>query len=275
MNKKSIIVFCPNPSSLYTVSVCELLLNRGYSIDHIIVRKFTFKRFRTEFSRDGKRLLIKIWKKLFLKEAAYPKGTDSLPLFRSNNKLKIRNVREFKKNGTKILYCNTLNDQIVEDTLKMYDDKLVVFTGGGIIRKNILDVAGDGVINCHMGILPRYKGMDLPEWCILENKTEELGITLHFMDTGIDTGYILRKVKIPLKGYTCIKSLRNSFEPIMVKSMVDVVDDYLNGRIKPLKQESENRRQYFIVHKKLYDLVDSKLKKRTTIANKKSKIQFI
>ncbi len=275
MNKKSIIVFCPNPSSLYTVSVCELLLNRGYSIDHIIVRKFTFKRFRTEFSRDGKRLLIKIWKKLFLKEAAYPKGTDSLPLFRSNNELKIRNVREFKKNGTKILYCNTLNDQIVEDTLKMYDDKLVVFTGGGIIRKNILDVAGDGVINCHMGILPRYKGMDLPEWCILENKTEELGITLHFMDTGIDTGYILRKVKIPLKGHTCIKSLRNSFEPIMVKSMVDVVDDYLNGRIKPLKQESENRRQYFIVHKKLYDLVDSKLKKRTTIANKKSKIQFI
>ena len=264
MNKKNIIVFCPNPTSLYTVSVCELLNNMGYSINHIIVRRFTVKRFRDEFSRDGKRLLKKIWKKLFLKEAAYPKGADNLPLFRTNNKLKIKHVSEFKKFGTKILYCNTLNDQIVEDTLKMYDDKLIVFTGGGIIRKNILDVAGDGIINCHMGILPRYKGMDLPEWCILEKNIQALGITLHFMDTGIDTGAILKKVHIPLNNHSNIRSLRNSFEPIMVESMVNIIDDYLNGRIKPVKQESNNKRQYFIVHKKLYKIVNLKLSKEET-----------
>ena len=149
---------------------------------------------------------------------------------------------------------------MVENTLTAFNNKLVVFTGGGIIRKNILDVAGDGIINCHMGILPKYKGMDLPEWCVLENAIEELGITLHFMDTGIDTGSILRKVKIPLGNSENIKSLRDKFEPIMVDKMVNLVDDYLKGNIQPVKQPSHQKRQYFIVHNKLYGLVDKKIK---------------
>ncbi len=266
MTNKAIIVFCPNPSSLYTVSVCELLMKMGYSIDYIIVRRFTLNRFRAEFSRDGKRLLSKIWKKLVLKEAAYPPGSNSLPFFRKKNDLRIKKVQEFKDWGTKIQYCNSLNDKNVEDVLNKYDKKLIIFTGGGIIRDNILKISGDGIINCHMGMLPRYKGMDLPEWCILENNSKELGITLHFMDSGIDTGDILRKVPVSLGKHKDIRSLRNSFEPIMVKSMVEVVDDYLNGRIKPVKQESNNRRQYFIIHKELYKIVNLKIKKKANLA---------
>jgi methionyl-tRNA formyltransferase len=241
----------------------------GYSIECIVVRKFTFSRFKDEFSRDGKRLLKKIWKKLVLKEAAYSNDSNTIRHFRAENNLTVKSVEEFKKLGTAVEYCNELNDKNVEETLKSYSDKIVIFTGGGIIRSNIINVSGDGIINCHMGILPRYKGMDLPEWCILENKTDELGITLHFMDTGIDTGNILRKVKIPLADHEQIKNLRNSFEPIMVESMVGVVDDYLNGRIEPMTQNPNLKRQYFIVHEKLYRIVNTKLRTRGNVSKVK------
>ena len=102
--------------------------------------------------------------------------------------------------------------------------------------------------------------MDLPEWCILENNTEELGITLHFMDTGIDTGDILKRIKIPLGQHKSIKSLRASFEPVMVSSMVSLVDDYLKGKVKQQKQDSKNKRQYFIIHEKLYKIAGNKIK---------------
>jgi len=253
------MVFCPNPYSLYTVSVCELLERRGYDIECIFVRKFTVSRFKDEFARDGRRLLKKIWNKLILREKSYADDTHSIVSFRRENELKIKKVSQFKEHGIKIVHCNTLNDKVVEDTLKKYEEKLVVFTGGGIIRKNILDNAGDGIINCHMGILPKYRGMDLPEWCILEDETDQLGLTLHFMDTGIDTGDILRKVKVPLANHSTIKSLRKSFEPVMVTSMVSVVDDYLKGKINAVKQPAKDKRQYFIVHKKLYEIADIKI----------------
>lgn len=260
MNKK-IIVFCPNPQSLYTTSVCELLIRKGYHIECIVVRKFTLNRFKNEFSRDGTRLLKKIWNKLFLKEKSYSGITDSIVTFRKKNNINVKSINQFKKNGTKIIKCNTLNDSVVESLLKTYKEKLIVFTGGGIIRKNILDNSGDGIINCHMGILPRYKGMDLPEWCILENETDELGITLHFMDTGIDTGNILRKIKVPLANHNTIKSLRSSFEPIMISSMVNVVDDYLNGKIISKEQNTKDKRQYFIIHEKLYKIAENRINK--------------
>jgi methionyl-tRNA formyltransferase len=226
-----------------------------------VVRKFSLNRFRTEFARDGNRLIKKIWNKLFLKEKSYQGVDNSIVTFRNQHKLKIKNIEEFKKYGTSIIKCDTLNDKIVEDHLaQIGDDKLVIFTGGGIIRNRVLNLAGDGVINCHMGILPKYKGMDLPEWCILENAPDQLGLTLHFMDQGIDTGDILKKVKIPLGDHKSIKSLRAAFEPIMVDSMVSTVDDYLNGRINPTKQPVSDNRQYFIVHERLYKLAEQRLR---------------
>ncbi len=263
---KKIIVFCPNPYSLYTTSVCELLMQKGYHIESIVVRKFTFRRFKGEFSRDGKRLLKKIWSKLFLKDNAYSGILNSIVSFRKNNNLTVKNINQFKEKGTKIIKCNSLNDVNVEELLKSYDKKLVVFTGGGILRKNILDNAGDGIINCHMGILPKYKGMDLPEWCILEDAIEELGITLHFMDTGIDTGDILKSVKIPLANHTSIKSLRASFEPVMVNSMVSLVDDYLKGKVKRKKQPFKDKRQYFMIHKRLYEIAENKIENYSHIS---------
>lgn len=257
MNKK-IIVFCPNPVSFYTTSVCELLMRKGYHIECIVVRKFTFSRFVNEFSRDGKRLLKKIWNKLFLKEKAYSSESYSIVSFRRENNLTIKNISQFKENGTKLVKCNSLNDDNVEQLLKSYDKKLIIFTGGGIVRKNIIDNSGDGIINCHMGILPKYKGMDLPEWCILENEIEELGITLHFMDTGIDTGDILKKIKIPIGNHSSIKGIRSSFEPIMVNSMVSIVEDYLKGKVNRNKQPPEDKRQYFLIHKRLYDIAETK-----------------
>mgnify|MGYP001795544947 CR=1 FL=1 len=256
---KSLIVFCPNPYSLYTNSVCELLIRRGYTIDAIVIKKFTITRFQNEFKRDGKRLLKKIWKKLVLRDTAYTGEAGSIVGFRKEKNLTIKNVEDFKKHGTNIVYCKSLNDAVVEETLKRYDEKLIIFTGGGIIRKNILDLAGDGIINCHMGILPRYKGMDLPEWCILENRFDQFGLTLHFMDSGIDTGKILQKVSIPLGNSSSIKSLRNRFEPVMVDSMVNTVENYLRGELEPQTQPTGENRQYFIVHKRLYEIVDKKI----------------
>ena len=83
-----VIVISPNPQSLYTTSVCDLLLKSGIEIQAVFVKKFSLTRFKDEFSRDGFRLFKKIWKKLILKSKAYQNidEHDNILNFRTSHK---------------------------------------------------------------------------------------------------------------------------------------------------------------------------------------------
>jgi len=65
----------------------------------------------------------------------------------------------------------------------------VLLAQSGIVRQPILDLDGIWIINAHPGLLPRMRGVDVIRWSILEDVA--LGITVHVVDNGVDTGPIL------------------------------------------------------------------------------------
>jgi methionyl-tRNA formyltransferase len=66
-----------------------------------------------------------------------------------------------------------------------------------IVKQVLLDSVATGVLNCHPGILPKYRGCSCTEWAI--HNDDPVGITAHFMDAGIDTGPILFSRELPVK----------------------------------------------------------------------------
>ena len=46
------------------------------------------------------------------------------------------------------------------------------------------------IINCHAGKLPFYRGRNILNWALI-NDENEFGITVHYVDEGIDTGPII------------------------------------------------------------------------------------
>jgi methionyl-tRNA formyltransferase len=257
----NVVIFSPSRFSLNTICITALLIKKNIKIEAIIVRKlYNPSRFTSEFKRDGKRLLIKIWNKLILRKKAYVDTNQKtiISLLNENN-IKIKTVDQFKKQNIPVIYCTTLNDKNVVNTLKKKAPKLVIFTGGGLIKKQVLKVSGDGILNCHMGILPKYRGMDVVEWPLLENEPKQLGITVHFMNEGLDTGDILKTKFIKLKKNDTIKKIRRRFEPIMCLHMVDTCLSYLNGSINKKPQNESDGKQYFIMHQKLIDITEKKI----------------
>ncbi len=241
-----------------------MLLKKGVNVQAIVVRKlFNPQRFFSEFSRDGSRLIIKIWKKLFLRKNAYKNSSnDTIVNLMKDENITFKDVFEFQKlQHIPVLSCKDLNDAKVIELLKEQSPDLVVFTGGGLIRDEVLTNAGHGVVNCHMGNLPHYRGMDVVEWPILENKNEEVGVTVHFMNKGIDTGDILSNKRIDFTNECSIKRLREKFEPIMCQEIVNTSYDFLQGHIKPQKQQVGDGRQYFIMHRRLMEYTKSKVNK--------------
>jgi len=74
-----------------------------------------------------------------------------------------------------------------------------------ILKKNIIECT-NGVINCHPGILPKYRGCTAVEWSIYNN--DNVGATAHFMDYNIDTGAIILSKSLEIRSYESYEIIR-------------------------------------------------------------------
>jgi folate-dependent phosphoribosylglycinamide formyltransferase PurN len=263
MPEKSVVVFSPSRHSLYTICVTELLCRRGVKVSAVVTRRLlNFRRFSKEFSRDGVRLFRKIWRKLLLREHAYRKSSyETIVDFMRAEKISIRRVDEFQAvRGIPVVYCDDLNDPTVLEVLEERKPSVVVFTGGGLIREEVLKRAGDGVLNCHMGILPEYRGMDVVEWPLLEGHPEKVGMTVHFMDRGVDTGDILTTRPVEVHVGEGISDLRGRFEVPMCQQMVETCVLWLEGHLERRSQQDAAGRQYFIMHPRLGKIASRRIR---------------
>ena len=57
---------------------------------------------------------------------------------------------------------------------------------GTIYREPAIECFRLGILNAHIGILPRYRGRSVMEWALLE--AGPIGVSVFFIDAGIDTG---------------------------------------------------------------------------------------
>jgi methionyl-tRNA formyltransferase len=59
-----------------------------------------------------------------------------------------------------------------------------------IFKSEIINLPRLKTINCHAGKLPFYRSRNILNW-VLINDEKEFGITVHYVDEGIDTGDII------------------------------------------------------------------------------------
>lgn len=76
-----------------------------------------------------------------------------------------------------------------------------------ILKKDILDKFLNKAINFHISLLPWNKGADPNFWSFLEDTPK--GVTIHYLDYGIDTGDILAQQEVD---YVPEDTLRTSYE---------------------------------------------------------------
>jgi methionyl-tRNA formyltransferase len=76
-------------------------------------------------------------------------------------------------------------------------DLIVVWSYSMVLPPAVLAVPRLGAVNVHGGLLPEYRGGHVMQWAIL-NGESETGVTLHYMDAGIDTGPVIADARFPI-----------------------------------------------------------------------------
>jgi len=261
----SIIIFSPSKHSSYASLVAELLHQNDIRVSGFVTRRlFSFKRLFKEIRFDSRRLIENIYRKLILRKASHGADISGFNKFAEENSIKIRALREISEEmKVPNIFCYDLNEAKVENFLKEIKPDIIIFCGGGILRENIISVAKLGVINCHMGILPKYRGMDCYLWAILKNDEDNIGLTTHLIDEGIDTGRIISRKRISIKSLTSIRQIEQELEYNMASLLCSSIDSLIKDRkIENLeKQKSEDGKQYFSLSVDLRNIAEEYLKR--------------
>ncbi len=102
--------------------------------------------------------------------------------------LKGKNVPRYKVPHHNKRECRELMEELEPD--------LGVLGGTRIIRKSILEIPKEGMLNSHPGLLPDVRGSASPAWSVYYDIP--IGSTCHFIDPYIDTGDIVGRREIPV-----------------------------------------------------------------------------
>lgn len=104
-----------------------------------------------------------------------------------------------------------------------------------ILRERLLSLPPRGTLNCHAGALPFYRGRNPLTWAII-NGEAEFGVTVHWVDLGIDTGDIVLQIKTPIKPVDTYATLLASAEELCAYALVQAISDVYEGTDRRIVQ---------------------------------------
>jgi len=91
-----------------------------------------------------------------------------------------------------------IKDQAAVEQIRVWQpDLIVVMAYGQILRSEVLATPRQGCLNLHASLLPRWRGA-APIQAAIAAGDSHTGITVMYMDEGLDTGDILLEESVPI-----------------------------------------------------------------------------
>jgi len=79
--------------------------------------------------------------------------------------------------------------------------------GTSVLKPDVFTLAPKGTINIHTGITPEYRSADPIFWALYRGEPEKVGVTIHYIDRGIDTGPIVHQESVPVYAEDTLASI--------------------------------------------------------------------
>ncbi|AKB17610.1 methionyl-tRNA formyltransferase [Methanosarcina sp. WWM596] len=131
------------------------------------------------------------------------------------------------------------------DYIKDSNPDLIVVCGYKyIIRNEIFNIPRFKSINIHPSYLPYYRGQHVVNWAIA-NGENETGVTIHFVDKGIDTGDIIVQKKIPILFEDSANTLHYRIYHEACELLKYVLNTISSGKVLQAEKQDDSKASYF------------------------------
>ena len=138
-------------------------------------------------------------------------------------------------------------------SIKKYDpDLLISILGNQIFKEPIIDLAPKGCLNLHTALLPKYRGL-MPTFWVMKNDEEFTGVSVFFVDKGIDSGPIVVQEKVKI-GNKSQEELIKHTKKIGMESIAKAVDLIEKDQINLIENNDVEETYYSFPERK--DVID-------------------
>ena len=138
-------------------------------------------------------------------------------------------------NGIPYICVDNINNYFKENELSF--DLGISVSYDQIFRNETIAFHKKGIINCHAGNLPDFKGRNILNWALINN-FNKFGIVIHYVDNDIDTGDIIAKKLITINQKDNYKDLLIKAYKECPKLVIKSLDLILKDEVKVTPQKS-------------------------------------
>ena len=212
---------------------------------------------------SAKKLLKKRIKKLgilkVLLQLVFMKGL--VPLLRLESRKRTKEIlAPYQLNELdsyqNIFKPNSINDSKVVSFVNNLNADVVIVSGTRLIQNHIIEGIKAPLLNMHVGITPKYRGVHGGYWALVNKDIENCGVTVHHIDSGIDTGGIISQKNIqPTKrdNYT-------TYPILQILKGLDCIEDAIQEiKNNNLTVKNNNLKSKLYYHPSIIDYVYNRI----------------
>ena len=166
-------------------------------------------------------------------------------LFLKNRFDRTKNVKAvLKKFDIPIIQLNdSVNSEKSLSKIREFKpDLLVSIAANRIFKKQLIGLAPKGCLNLHTALLPKYRGL-MPSFWVLKNNEKQTGVSVFFVDEGIDSGPILVQKKIQIGDKTWADLIKHS-KWIGMQAILESIESIYEGDYKLIENDHKKSTYY-------------------------------
>ncbi len=153
--------------------------------------------------------------------------------------------------GLPVLQPTKARDEDFIHALSQFEaDLFVVVAYGQILPMSILTMPKYGCVNVHGSLLPAYRGAAPIQWAVLNGDTKT-GVTIMYMDKGMDTGDMILKREMPIEADDTYGTLHDRMSVVGADALIEALASIENGTSTRQKQDDSQSTHAPMIHKSM------------------------
>lgn len=159
------------------------------------------------------------------------------PVGRHGSVLQPTPVKQYAvEHGLRVLQPERLKDEVFIEELRSLQADLQIVVAFRMLPEVVWSMPPLGTFNLHASLLPQYRGAAPINWAVINGDTET-GVTTFFLKHEIDTGAVIRQVRVHISETDCVGDVHDRLMLLGGSVVCDTVDAIIDGTAEATPQE--------------------------------------
>lgn len=141
--------------------------------------------------------------------------------------------------GLPVFQPATLRDGAAAENIRALAPELIVVVAyGRLLPPDVLSIPPRGCINLHVSLLPRYRGAAPVQWAVI-NGDKQTGVSIMYLDEGLDTGAILRAEPVEIGENETSGELFERVTETGARTLLAAIEEIAAGTARAVPQNGD------------------------------------